>query len=508
MSFFSKLGSIVKTAAPYIQQIGNSLVGAGGSPEQLQQLGASNELALRRQQLGMQQQLQQSQLQSQDLQRQLEQKQIENIRTPEEIAAANLANQRVSLTQQRELAPPQDLVAPTDTGQMGHFQRTFNPQTSQYEVSPTMMNKEVPNPTQAPGAGMVPPVGGQHLLPPSPTVTSRQQLMAMPKAAGQGMTVADPNSSTGYAMEHYDMLGNVISHIPNAPPPAHPIAGFGSVDPLIGGQVGPMPNPTSYKGGLKDPQFNQDLASWSKKAADIKQQRDLAIAQARGAAYGENRPVQAYDPSNEAAVITTMKKGVPGQAPGSPLLSANQSGVLNLAQKGATFGELDKNISNVTGAAPILDKASTLDRAAMAAALTPGRTKVGQMMEGTALNTLSPEQKQLIFSIRNLRQGALSLRNVLTSGGVGSDYRVQLLEAEMPNEQDLMGDSASFLQKLNTFNSIYGEIRQAYPDLVTKASQRGGLKPPSGGGNTKPPVNSVPPANPSASKVLVEGKDF
>src|SRR5690348_6825080 len=216
-NFLAKLAKGLGAAAPDIQQIGNEIVSAAGSPQQQSELNTQNELALRRQQLGTQQQLAQSTLQSQDLARKLEQKQLENVRTPEQQAASDIATKRAELENTRLAAPPADLIGPVSGGGYGHFERKYLG-NGQYQVSPTMVSTTEPNPTQAAGAGMVPPIGGQPLVKPNTNVTGRSQLMAMQKPSGAGMIVPDATSPTGFSKELYDSLGNVVARIPNALP--------------------------------------------------------------------------------------------------------------------------------------------------------------------------------------------------------------------------------------------------------------------------------------------------
>ena len=104
---------------------------------------------------------------------------------------------------------PTDIVAPAPGGGAGHYNRRFNPETGQVEITPAMVTTQVLNPTQEPGAGMVPPVIG-HLVPPAPTVSQREQLMAAPKLT-KGLPIAKPDGS-GYVVPVFDDTQRVVRY--------------------------------------------------------------------------------------------------------------------------------------------------------------------------------------------------------------------------------------------------------------------------------------------------------
>jgi hypothetical protein len=343
-----------------------------------------------------------------------------------------------------------------------------------------------------------------------PKTVMQQRPILAPSQVGFHIQGLDANDNP--IVQEYSKFGAPMGSAPAPAPASGKPTSYGGVDPLIAGQVGPMPHPGQYKGGLNDPQFQQDMQTWAKKTSDLKQAQLMAQNQARGAAFGANRPITALDPGSGQEIVTTLNRGVPGQTPGAPVLAGNQSGAFNLSQKRATFAEVDQNLANVKTNLPNLDNASYADRLAMAAALTPGKGSsipgVGLLshgVEAAGLTKLSPELRQTVFATRNMKQGVLSLRNALASGGVGSDYRIQILESEVPNEADfLTGSSAVINQKLGTFESVYNDILNSYPDIVSKATTNRN-RPAPARPNAAPPTK---PQIPGTSRVLVEGKDF
>ena len=246
---------------------------------------------------------------------------------------------------------------------------------------------------------------------------------------------------------------------------------------------GTPPDFHDYPLGKKDPGYKTAVQKYVDAGVKRKQKGANETAAIRATMINQTRPIQAYDPNTETNIVTNFEKGVPGQPKGAPILAASQSGATNVAGKRATVMELDKNITNVQDTIKTLDSADTVQKAAMASTLTPSATKHGQVIEGIARNQLTQPQRDLVDTIRNLRQGASSLRNILSTAGV-TDHRVLTLESELPNEQDIMGSSAAMKTKLDRFVGIYNEIKAAYPDLITedrKANHKaGGAKPPAG----------------------------
>jgi hypothetical protein len=129
--FFSKIGAFLKTAAPYIQPIADRLAAAAGNYQPIELERQEREDALRQSQFQLQSHLQQSQLANQDLTRQLTQKQLDNYQTPAQVAQSQLDQQTKLRQLETDFTPPKDIVAPMESGGMGHYSQTsrWNPNT-------------------------------------------------------------------------------------------------------------------------------------------------------------------------------------------------------------------------------------------------------------------------------------------------------------------------------------------------------------------------------------------
>jgi hypothetical protein len=143
----------------------------------LEEQHQEEELALRQQNAGLQPDFAQSTLQTQELNRQQTQLGIDNYENPTQRDAREIANteDRNALTNANELGHGQIVASPRPTGGYGQFRVRGN------NAEPIMTHSQMPNPTQAAGAGTVPPLGGMHLIPPAQSSDQATQLTALPK---------------------------------------------------------------------------------------------------------------------------------------------------------------------------------------------------------------------------------------------------------------------------------------------------------------------------------------
>lgn len=336
-----------------------------------------------------------------------------------------------------------------------------------------------------------------------------QPAASSPSMSWPGMTMSPPPAPTA-PQPNNPML---VSSQPTATPQPQPQQftspslkmpfPFGTPDAGIEAAVGPVPNPRSYSLGTADPKFREDFAAWGTQYNAMKLARDKELAAARGAAFSNARPIPGgvFDPESQQTIVSTPQGPVLDPRTHQPMLSGNQAGALGITKPRVTFAEVDQNLANVKKFIPTLDSASTGERVSMVGALTPGKGdtlmgKAGQLVEGVAMKKLSQNQRDLINTIRNLRQGVTSLRTVIAGAGGGSDYRLQILESEMPNEQDFMGTSEAMGAKLAHFESVYNAILDDYPQIFRPQSR------------TNAPANITAPTKPGKRKPLsaFEGK--
>ena len=206
--FWHRVARYIPAVAQALGPIGAQLAAAGGNYKPLEFQMQQQDMANRRALLA-------SQLQSADLSRQFTQKELENYQTPAQRQQGQLDTLQKQLQLQRQYAEPQDIVGAIEgqPGQLGHFQRTYNPATQGYDVTPTMVSHETTVST---------PENPQVPYDPTKTVTrtDQRQLLAAPKSAGAALVEPDTNSPTGYAHVWRDAKGNEVGRAAGALPPA------------------------------------------------------------------------------------------------------------------------------------------------------------------------------------------------------------------------------------------------------------------------------------------------
>lgn len=472
---FGKIGLV-------LPGIANRLAAAFGNYRPLQE-------EQRQQQLTNQTNLANSTLADQSLNRQHLKQQIDNFQTPDQIAERQIRVKHAETPTTYQTDEGQTGIADTDLQGVTKPRNVAvpNPEIRMAQQRTNDFNQNFP--------------GGQVATPPPPLPPTIQRPATMPPQVGFHLTGNDESGNPIVSL--YNKGGAPMG---SAPAPAKPdatlIPGMGKVGAIDAGAANALPpDPRTYPQGAKDPKFRADYQTFLKSAADAKQANALAAAGARGAAFNSSKPITTLDETGQDVISTLGDERRAGRGkPGNPILAGNQSGAAGLGQKRATFAEVDKNLANVRQYLPALTS-DYADRAAFAAALTPGTGMVSNISEAAGLKHLNPDQQNLIFAIRNLRQGATSLKNVLSSSGV-SDKRVAILESELPNEADLLtGDPSTVDRKLQTFESVYRELIQAYPQIMSGGnSPRGQLNGPTP--MRSAPASPVLPPVPSANRVI------
>jgi hypothetical protein len=132
--------------------LGLSIVGNQNSPGAeiaMQQINEIDRQNYEQAQLAAQQRIQDSELQSQALQRQRLQQEMGAFQTPEQKQAMELDTQNKLLQLQRQNAEPTLMPLPNANGGIDYLQRKYNPATGDYDITPAMVSRLIPNPTQA-----------------------------------------------------------------------------------------------------------------------------------------------------------------------------------------------------------------------------------------------------------------------------------------------------------------------------------------------------------------------
>jgi len=127
-------------------EIAGSLAGvaaSAGNPRAMESLNEQRQNRRATADLQMRRTLQQSELQNQELQRQHLQQENAAFQTPAQKQQMELDTLRKQLGIQRELAPPELMPTTGANGEINYYQRKFNPDTGDFDITPAMATKDV-----------------------------------------------------------------------------------------------------------------------------------------------------------------------------------------------------------------------------------------------------------------------------------------------------------------------------------------------------------------------------
>jgi hypothetical protein len=127
---------------PAIQMGAARLAAAFHNYAPLQLMQSDAEMGMRQQDLSDRRALLASQLQSQDLDRQMKQLEISGHQSPAEKQAQELDTLAKSLKLQHENAEPQLVPTTGANGDISYYQRHFNPQTNDWDITPAMVTTQ------------------------------------------------------------------------------------------------------------------------------------------------------------------------------------------------------------------------------------------------------------------------------------------------------------------------------------------------------------------------------
>ena len=111
-----------------------------------------------------------------------------------------------------------------------------------------MTHSQVPNPTQAAGAGTVPPLGGMNLIPPAQSSDQATQLKAIPKGMSKGQPIVGANGQFRVPIYNAQQQIDRYETLDGTPIPALPTSTSGLKTELKDdgqGHMVPVQTPTS-----------------------------------------------------------------------------------------------------------------------------------------------------------------------------------------------------------------------------------------------------------------------
>lgn len=240
----------------------------------------------------------------------------------------------------------------------------------------------------------------------------------------------------------------------------------------IEAQVGAKPTTPQF-GGKQYPSVGAAQKAWGAEAEKIKNREAEAGANARGAAFGRNRPVQVLDTFNGNRPVTVSA----GDAEDNPSRYVTQSGGEKALPREALINDIRVSSQNVEKNLDVLN-AKGLDRAALAAALGDPNTTFQSYLQAVPRGMLDDRGQQFVSDLFNLREQAMAMRSVLGAGAGSEDMRRAILST-LPG---IASPDANFARKqIRNLQQVLDRVEQGVPNVPLR-----------GGPNDKTPAPGAP----------------
>ena len=240
------------------------------------------------------------------------------------------------------------------------------------------------------------------------------------------------------------------------------------VKPEIAAQTGPKPTSNSYN-GKKYPNIKAAQAAWG---ADVQKLVDDEASQqgnARGAAFGRNRPLSVLDTWNGNRPITVSA----GEAEDNPDRYVTQGGGAPAMQKEALIQDIRTTIGNVGDSLKAMKAGfNAPTRAMLAASLGDPNGTAAQFFQSVPRANLDETQQNYVIDIFQLRENAMAMRSLLGSGQGSDDLRRAIVQT-LPGPGTPSKGYAQ--QQLKRLNQTVDRLERGVPNvpLAGPGPQRG-----------------------------------
>lgn len=267
-----------------------------------------------------------------------------------------------------------------------------------------------------------------------------------------------------------------------APEDANKLAGE------IEAQVGPKPTTAEY-GGKKYASVSEAQKAWGKEAERVKNEESAAGANARGASFGRNRPVEVIDTWNGNRPVRVSA----AEAEDNPERYLTQSGATQALPGTALINDIRTVARNVQQNLGILDEKG-FDRAKLAAALANPTTTFQAYLQGLPRGALGDKEQQFVSDLFNLREQAMSIRAIMKGGTGAEDTRSAILNT-LPG---ISSGSKGFGQKqITNLLNLLDRMERGIPAVPLRGGPNDQGPPVGGGGTTTRGFADWDKANPA-----------
>lgn len=230
----------------------------------------------------------------------------------------------------------------------------------------------------------------------------------------------------------------------------------------IEAQVGARPTTATWN-GKKYPSVSAAQAAWGKQAEQIKNQEAAAGAEARGQAYGANRPVSVIDTWNGNRPVTVSAR----EAEDNPERYATAGPAEKALPREALINDIRVSAQNVGKNLGVLDSGG-IDRAKLATSLADPNSTFQSYLQGIPRGELSDEQQEFVADLFNLREQAMALRTVLGAGQGSEDMRRAILDT-LPS---IASNSSLARKQLGNLQAVLNRVERGVPNVPLN-SERG-----------------------------------
>jgi hypothetical protein len=218
------------------------------------------------------------------------------------------------------------------------------------------------------------------------------------------------------------------------------------VKPEIAAQTGPKPTSNSYN-GKKYPSIKDAQAAWGADVQKLVDDETSAQGNARGAAFGRNRPISVLDTWNGNRPITVSA----GEAEDNPDRYVTQGGGTPALQKEALIQDIRTTIGNVGDSLKAMKAGFTApQRMMLAASLGDPNGTAAQFFQSIPRGSaLDETQQNYVIDIFQLRENAMAMRSLLGSGQGSDDLRRAIVQTLPGPGTPSKGYAQQQLKRLN-----------------------------------------------------------
>jgi hypothetical protein len=244
----------------------------------------------------------------------------------------------------------------------------------------------------------------------------------------------------------------------------------------IEAQVGPKPTTAQFDGKAY-PSVQAAQAAWGKAAEKIGNEKAAAGANARGAAYGANRPTNVLDTWNGNRPVVVSAK----DAEENPQRYVTQSGGTAAVGKQVTADDIEGALNNLKAVTRVLD-GGILHRSEVAGVLADPKSTAAKFMQSPVAGNLTPEEQDYVIALLTAREVVPGLRGLMPTGQA-TDTRVANMLATLPGPQ-----TPSSVYANKQIDSALATLKRVRPGILNvKPGGQGGGE----GGFTRPKPNVV-----------------